>query len=366
MCLNTLSPGKWKLLDVTNALQTRTSIQRLLHTTEKGRATYSRYFNEAEEMSGGIEGTISARFLYPYGPIAPIWAQCKSSFSLVEWMNDTSVLLLGYDANRESVDRINRAILQRASQLICSLPEDQEGTGKQFWCVLDEIRFMGGRESGISSLISFGRTKGARVIIAPQDIDGLYEVFGEHQTDEMLSLCCNLGVLRLQSPKTRDWASKLFGDYEAWEQDTNYSVAHSSGSSGGQSSSSVTHTSGWSRRRVKRESILPSEFFNLPPTSRENGLHGFFSTPQMGAWRAQIPVTFIDQHLTPKDLETSPFDPRPKYASNPQPRERGPQSRDKSEPRADGPRENDKPRGNGRPTNDSGTDDSPEDRLPKW
>ncbi len=317
MVLHSLSPGTWCLIDLINAMRTPKLLKRVLKTTKEGREVLARYFTEAVEAVGGIISTIDARFISDYETIARVWARCDRSISLTEWIEDRSVILLGYDANRQAVDRINQAIFQRAAQLICSLSESGESNREHTWVVLDEVRFTG-KLSMLSELISFGRTKNAHVVLAPQDIDGLINVYGENRANEMLALCGNIGVLRLISPKTREWAAKLFGDYEAFEIDENWSstVGGSSGPSGG--GSSWSRTWGWSKRRVKRESILPSDFFNLPPTNRQNGMHGFFATPAMkGAWRAEIPPAFIDAHLPPIDPEALPFIPRSNFAVDP-------------------------------------------------
>lgn len=316
MALHSLSPQKWRLIDLINSLRTPELMKRVLRTTREGKEVSERYFTDAKEAVGGIISTVDARFISDYETIARIWARCERSVGLVDWIKDRSILLLGYDANRQAVDRINQAIFQRASQLVCSLPEAGEGNAEHTWVVLDEVRFTG-KLPMLPELISFGRTKNAHVVLAPQDLDGLIDVYGENRANELLTLCGNVGILRLNSPRTRDWASKFFGDYESWETETSRSSTRGGSSSSRDSSSSWSETWGSSTRRVKRESVLPSEFFNLPPTNRENGMHGFFATPAMGAWRAGISPAFIDTHLPPSDPTADPFIPRPNFAVDP-------------------------------------------------
>ncbi len=310
MCLHSLNPGKWRLIDVLNALRTPDLIRRVLRTTREGSELCSRYFGSsaASETVGSIIASIDARFLSKYETIACWWARCGRSISLSSWVNDKSILLLGFDANSDAVNLINQATFLRLSQLVCSLPEDPFGKQEQTLCLLDEKRFMG-KLAGLPELMSFGRSKNAKVLLSLQDLDGLYDAYGEHKANEMLALCGNVGILKLMSPKTREWAAKLFGNYEAWEDETTDGVSHGPGG--------TTTSHGTSHRKVNRESILPSEFFDLPPTDRVNGIHGFFYTPAMGAWRAEIPFSFIDQHLAPTDPEALPFVPRPEAATEP-------------------------------------------------
>ena len=265
MALHFLAPQEWRLIDLINSLRTPDLMKRVLRTTREGKEVAARYFTDAKEAVGGIISTVDARFISDYETIARIWARCERSISLVDWIKDRSVLLLGYDANRQAVDRINQAIFQRAAQLVCSLPEAGEDNDVQTWVVLDEVRFTG-KLPMLPELISFGRTKNAHVILAPQDIDGLIDVYGQNRANELLALCGNVGVLRLNSPMTRDWGSKFFGDYESWETDTNHSTSQGGSSSSKDSSSNWSESWGTSTRRVKRESVLPSEFFNTSPT----------------------------------------------------------------------------------------------------
>jgi type IV secretory pathway TraG/TraD family ATPase VirD4 len=316
MALHSISPDTWTLFDVVFAMGTPSRMKRLLRTTKEGEEIISRYFTDAKETVGGIVSTIDARFINEYKTLALMWRSCTQSISLTEWVKSDSILLMGFDANNQAVDRVNQAIFQRASQLLCSLPEASDSDYSHTWVVLDEVRFTG-RLPMVSELMSFGRTKRVHVVLAPQDVDGLTDAYGEHRTQEMLGLCGNVGVLRLTSNKTRDWAAKFFGDYESWETETNQSVTHSSGYSGSSGTRSTSYTSGSSTRRVKRESILPSEFLNLPQTNRENGMHGFFATPVMGCWRAQIPPGFIDDHLTAGDPKVHAFIPRSSFRVNP-------------------------------------------------
>jgi hypothetical protein len=164
----------------------------------------------------------------------------------------------------------------------------------------------------LAEWISLGRTKGLRAILAPQDLDALYAKYGEHEINAILAVMGNIAILRMLSPKTREWAAKFFGEYEAWETDYNDPQLRM-----GEDSDPVEKTFGRSRRIVKREVILPSEFRELPQTSRSNGLHGFFAVPGIGAWRAAVPSAWVDQHLSPRDPEAAAFVPRPEFAAEP-------------------------------------------------
>ena len=246
---------------------TRSHSTRASHNERRGGSIRDFRTRGPSEMVDGLIASIDARFLSKYESIARWWARCGRSISLSYWVNSKSVLLLGYDANSDAVNLINQAIFLRVSQLVNSLPEDPFGKRDQTWFLLDELRFIG-KLAGLPELMSFGRSENARVLLSLQDVDGFYDVYGEHKANEMLSLCGNVGILKLMSPKTRELAAKLFGNYEAWEDEVTWGVTDGPG---GRSVSEST-----SRRKVNRESILPSEFLDLPPVDRLMAYTVFF------------------------------------------------------------------------------------------
>jgi Type IV secretion-system coupling protein DNA-binding domain len=304
-------------------LRTPARLQSLLRQTQRGREVCERYFTSAKEAVGGIISTIDTRFISIYDTISEIWSKAERSVSLTaDWVTGHSAILLGYDANRAGIDRINQVIFHRAAQLAMSLPE---GAGEKFgesFFVLDEIRYFGNAPM-LGEAASFGRTKGLRFIFAPQDLDGMYTVFGEHLAHEIIGLCGNVGVFRLDSVKTREWAGKLFGEYEAWEKDfggsTSISHGTTEGAGGTSTNTSTSVTSTWNKRIMKREAILPSEFMHLPVPSPAHGMEGFFATPSMGAWRAAIHPHFVNAHLPHDDPNTLPFEPRVEVQPEPLP-----------------------------------------------
>ena len=48
---------------------------------------------------------------------------------------------------------------------------------------------------------------------------------------------------------------------------------------------------------AKRELVLDSEFLDLPETSFENGVTGFFLNPLTGAFKHHLPPDWLRQHL---------------------------------------------------------------------
>jgi hypothetical protein len=56
---------------------------------------------------------------------------------------------------------------------------------------------------------------------------------------------------------------------------------------------------------AKRELVLDSEFLDLPETSLENGVTGFFLNPLTGAFKQHLPPDWLRQNLRRSDPATS-------------------------------------------------------------
>jgi hypothetical protein len=98
----------------------------------------------------------------------------------------------------------------------------------------------------------------------------------------MLGQFSNKAILRLESDTTAAWAASIFGEFERYE----YPV------------SEVEEGKQSTREELqKRESILPAEFLTIKPTNPENGLTGYYLSPEIGAYRATLPWSFAFEEL---------------------------------------------------------------------
>lgn len=221
-----------------------------------------------------ILATISAR-LSVFEPIAASWHQAAKkgddfTFSLTDWKDGrySDVLVLGNDeSGRASIDPINQAIFRRAVELLLSKSEttsEDKRTGEnQTWFFLDEVREAGKLE-GLGSLLTKGRSKGACVVLAFQDIEGLRDVYGAEVANEICGQCNNAIVLRLNSPTTASWASELFG--------RRIGLARSAGFSG------ISHEAGFQEQ--ERPFYHTSDFTYLPTSGVRNGFSGYLKNPE--------------------------------------------------------------------------------------
>lgn len=229
-----------------------------------------------ERTRSNVIATLNAK-LSIFEPVAESWHWAKDSFSLRDWAADflerpndqeQPVLVLGNEESaRAAIDPINRAIFQRAVELVLARKEISEfskSVGSDLsWFFLDEVR-EAGELSALNSLLTKGRSKGASVVLSFQDIDGLRAVYGQELANEIVANCNNVALLRTNSASTAEWAADMFGRFLITEADT------TEGMSGGTVSSSTT------RRITERSPVQPGDFLYLPLPSKENGLVGYF------------------------------------------------------------------------------------------
>lgn len=297
--LHRLAPGRWGLHDVLQAFQRDEHLELLLRDNPADRSVFERFLRGDPRTVSNTYASIQSR-IGCYSTVAALWEHARrsgSSVSVASWLESRGALVLPSDpALSGSLDRLMRAFFRTAANQLTS--HQREGAVDETWVFLDEARFLG-VEDGLPAVLNLGRSKGVHVVLGFQNIDGLIEAFGgQYQPNDILEQCGNLAVLRLQSPTSTEWAGKMFGDQELWENEYSRTFGGSQGS-----------TSTTSARLRTRRAILPSEFSELPLATKEQGISGVFLMPEHGAWRGVIPPAFIAKHLPAPYLPTTLEDP---------------------------------------------------------
>lgn len=269
------APGAWDLRDVIEAVLTPHYTRQILDKTERGRRSWAAYFDRKVGSDTRLADNIRASLhtaLSPFETLATVWHHSKEKFSLARWLTGTGILLMGADPEREgTLQQLNQLLFHRASQLL--LARNEENPLDLTWFFLDELR-EAGKLNGLRQILTQGRSKGARVIVGFQDIDGLRELYGEKTAEEIVGLCANRFFLHQDNPNTREWISRFFADEEAIIH--KYSETH--GTTDGKSSSSTSNS--YEVGQVRN--VLPVELQDLPLASNKNGVFGFYSTPPRG------------------------------------------------------------------------------------
>lgn len=229
--------------------------------------------------------------------MAAAWDRAPNAVSLGDWVRGEFVLVLGNDESvRAPLDAINRAIVQRATELILNLPESPT---RRVWLFLDEVR-EAGKLAGLRPLLNKGRSKGACVVLGFQAVEGLWAEYGKDQANEIVGECNHAALLRVESSETARWMADRVGEFERRE------VKPSQAGTAGQTS--------LSEQTDRRAVVLPSEFQDLPVTDPANGLTGYYLSPVTGVYRHTTPSTDLTARLLPPDANSLGHVPRPAEA----------------------------------------------------
>lgn len=275
------------LLAFANIETLRELLSRSPHTADR-----LKYFEDSRTLAN-LLATLAAE-LAPFMPIAATWDHATNKVSLEDWVRGEFVLVLGCEeAVRAPLDAINRAIFLRAVELILAQPDSPT---RRTWVFLDEVR-EAGRLSGLRSLLNKGKSKGACVVLGFQAIEGLWEEYGRDAAEEIAGECNHKALLRVESPETAAWESRVVGEFEQLELKKNQPP--------GGGPPSLTEDI------ARRASVLPSELMDLPMTNRANGLTGYFVSPVTGAYRHTILGSELDSSLMPADRSVPDYLPRP-------------------------------------------------------
>lgn len=276
------NPFEWTFRDVCNAVETKTSIISVLGRPSRTAWVIEALFGD-ERTTANIMATIAVA-MRPYRVIAALWhkageANPPRKISLHEWaQSKDGILVLGNSpTSRTAVDAINQVLFKRLSQMFLEEEKeiDLESDPRRVWVFLDEF-VRAGRLNGAVELATEGRSKGVAFVIGLQDVNGLRAVYGKEVAEEILGQCTSVALLRMNSPDTSEWASRIVGQYRGIDTKVSANEGFQAGKD--RSSSGGTNTE---QQIVDRPALLPSYFQRIKPVSRvrKQGLSGVFCSP---------------------------------------------------------------------------------------
>ncbi|MBI3833368.1 MAG: type IV secretion system DNA-binding domain-containing protein [Planctomycetes bacterium] len=268
------SPRVWTLRDILFVIRSEDRLRNLLESTTETRDVLDQHFKE-ERTLASVKSTLASR-MSVFEPIAALWSRTANTFSLAQWRRQESILVLGSDETiRAPLDAINRLLIERLTELLLS---DSESATRRTWIFFDEAKEAGKLET-LPRLLSKGRSKGARVAIGFQDIEGLRHVYGDHSANELVGMCANKAILRVDSEPTARWGSQTISDGQI--RRFTRSEGFTSGPQGGSSTTTVTE------HILKEETVFSSEIMRLPLPDKALGVfHGYYITPAIGVYTA--------------------------------------------------------------------------------
>lgn len=247
--LNAAVGTRWELRDLLCALDSAKHLAAVAAHHPRAKVLAARVLDDGNHAPG-VLSTLGSK-LGQFEQVAALWHTNKSgrSFSISDFLSRPGVLVLGYDpVLKESIWPINALMIRALTQEILRRPNTRE---PRHWFVLDEFPSME-RVDRIHELLNRGRSKGASMLLGIANVSGLMETYGEHRTNDILSLCTYKSFLRAGDATTAEWASKHFGQVRRIESSHGETV----GSSG--SSTSVQY------QLQDRSAFLPASFLDLP------------------------------------------------------------------------------------------------------
>jgi hypothetical protein len=273
-------PGRWTFRQFLLVMRDDELIRKIAGADEAADATVKRFLSMSGEGRGNVMATVTSK-LAPYEEIAACWEHAVHKFSLRDWLSpqSSSVLVLGnYEIARKAIDLVNKLYVNMLAKFALNLSDDEN---RRNWFFFDELtEGTGGDFNGLLSLILRGRSKGCCTACGFQDIDAVYETFGEHRGRSLVGQCGNKALLRMSSEPTAKWASGLINEYvQDWGD-----VLGKDGD--------------------KARSAFPPEYFmNLPSAGRINGLHGVYLSSAVGCYSGRYSPVELNQLLNEGNLQ---------------------------------------------------------------
>lgn len=137
-----------------------------------------------------------------YRPVAELWKQRQQKLSLRDWLITDSVLLLGTNATVETALSAINEVMFRV--LVEEVDMQTDSSTRRTWFWIDEARLSGPLLRGkmLPYLAVKGRSRGARLVLAFQDIEGFREAAGTRIANEIIAQCSHKALLRMESDES--------------------------------------------------------------------------------------------------------------------------------------------------------------------
>lgn len=262
----------WTFRDLILAFKTTERLRQILSDNEVTEHLRDHFQPDNKKNFAGVKSTVD-NTLAQYRPIAALLASAKNPpFSLSEWLQSESVLLIGNHENaREATDTYNRLIFRQLSKML--IAREGQIENDRTWIFLDELREAGVLQ-GLRQLLLRGRSKGVAVAMGFQDLEGIYAAYGEHDGAEIVGAAQNAMILHINptAPKTAQWASQMFGSRRGKVQSNSQSQQEAGMSYGNSSQLDLI------------ENVLPIQFTQLPVPANGGDLefYSFTNTRRFG------------------------------------------------------------------------------------
>lgn len=200
-----ISPGKWTLRDILNAMENRERLREFLSRTPQS-APATKLLKDDR-----LAATVISLFATKLAPLefaATCWDHATRKLSLKDWLRGESVLALGNSpASHNSVAPLQQAMFNRLADLIV---RQENSANRRTWIFLDNI-CQEGPLNRLALLLQLARSKGVCVAFSFRDIGQLRSLYGQQVADELTGSCVFKSALRTDSQEMAVWAKGHFG-----------------------------------------------------------------------------------------------------------------------------------------------------------
>ena len=282
------SPGRWTFSDFIFATLSLDRVRGVLDRDEEGRAVLKSFFSE-ERTGYQVFSTVVSRMSY-FEPIAALWQRTTRTLSLRDWLSQDSILLVGSNETvRAALDAVNEIIFRTLGE---EVDAQVNSATRRTWFWIDEARLAESllRSGMVQRIAVKHRSRGACLVLGFQDVEGFREAVGPRIANEIIAQCSNKALLRMESDESAAWASRVLGQYETLDAMSSEGVEI------------LRRSRTISESRIKRDAVLPSEFYEIPVTSSATGLTGYFVSPYLGAYRGTVAASEIGP-VVPSECE---------------------------------------------------------------
>ncbi len=287
------APGKWTLRDLVLGAQNIELVGLLASKDKKLRRDLQ--VLGSGETAGNVIATISAVIGDELETVAAYLDYHQGqgrTFTLKDWFNSSSILLLG-------CDRESEATLQPYNQLLvtqfCELSTSGEHLGITH-AIFDELPALGKIGKKLDELARLGRSYKVPLVIAFQAYSSLKEMYGENIANSLIGQCDKSAYLRVLDHQTAEWASKQIGQTKIRRYTTSTSNSVTRGGiMGGNNSSSQSISQ--NETYETEPAVRPEDIMNIekPDKATRRGIDGFYKVGA-SSYRHYIHSEVITQH----------------------------------------------------------------------
>lgn len=278
-----VAPKEWTLRDLLIACENVENMRAVIDLCDDARRDAHNIFQEVQTLPGVVSSVTSK--VSPVRTIAALWApliRANKKISIAQWHASESVLILSYVPKlKQQLAAINQTIINWTTIVVLSRPDisHKRKGEEQTWIFFDELREIGLLPT-LSSYLNAGRSKGACVCMGIQSIEGMRQVYGNDQTEEITGQCKYVTMLNCSS-QTAEWGQHFF-------QKIQFMTAGRPGQG----------------QRSETPRVSSSTLKNIPPANDKNGVLAYHGVSGIGIYATHSKMTTLASGLP--DYEATP------------------------------------------------------------